>query len=155
MKRMFPLAGLLRLRHLQQDQAAVGLAAANSAQQGHAAIRGQARAAVLGIDANPSTIAAMQAMAAARSSSRSMLADLEALGANHQAAVDAAQAAFDAARADAIRLEKLELRHTEALAAEDLQAEQLLLDEIASTRWHRDHDQSGDQNRDQDRGETS
>ena len=138
MKRLFPLAGLLRLRHLQQDQASVDLAAANSALRNHDERHLHARGALAGLSATPTSLAAMHAMAAARASSRSMLGDLDALGRNHQAAVDAAQTTFDAATADSIRLEKLELRHDEALAAEDLHSEQTVLDEIASTRWHRD-----------------
>ncbi|MFC5930090.1 hypothetical protein D6T64_11055 [Cryobacterium melibiosiphilum] len=138
MKRLFPLAGLLRLRHLQQDQASVELAAANTALRAHDERHLHARAALYGLSATPTNMAALSAMAAARASSRSMLGDLDALGRNHQTAVDAAQTVFDSARADSIRLEKLEVRHAEALAAEDLHAEQTVLDEIASTRWHRD-----------------
>lgn len=140
MKRLFPLAGLLRLRHLQQDQASVDLATANSALRRHDERLVHARGALAGLTATPTNMAALHAMAAARASSRSMLGDLDALGRNYQTAVAAARTVFDAARADAIRLEKLEVRHAEALAVEDLHAEQTVLDEIASTRWHRNQD---------------
>ncbi|WP_231556235.1 hypothetical protein [Cryobacterium sp. MLB-32] len=86
-------------------------------------------------------------MAAARASSRSMLADLDALGQGHLATLAQAQSVFDAARAESIGLEKLEARHSAAVAAADLRAEQIVLDEIASTRWHRDqaaHDTTDD-----------
>ena len=142
MKRAFSLAGLLRLRHLQQDQAAGDLAAANLAQRTHEERHLHARAALFGLSATPTNMAALRAMAAARASSRSMLADLDALRRNHETAVAAAQTVFDAARADSIRLEKLELRHAQALVSEDLRAQQSVLDEIASTRWHRN--QAGD-----------
>ncbi|WP_104138990.1 MULTISPECIES: flagellar export protein FliJ [unclassified Cryobacterium] len=138
MIRHFPLAGLLRLRHLQQDQAASDLAEANARVAANEARRGRARSALSATAITPDTVAAMNAMAAARSSSRSMLADLDALGRNNAASLAEAQAAFDAARAEAIALEKLEVRHHETARAEDLRAEQIVLDEIASTRWHRD-----------------
>jgi flagellar FliJ protein len=137
MKRLFPLAGLLRLRHLQQDQASVELAAANSTLRSHEQRHLHARGALSGLDLTPTNLAALHAVAAARASSRSMLSDLDTLGRSHRSAVDAAQVVFDVARADSVRLEKLEARHAEALVAEDLHAEQTVLDEIASTRWHR------------------
>ena len=136
MGRLFPLAGLLRLRHLQQDQAASDLAEANARVAANEARRGRARSALSATSITPDTVAAMNAMAAARSSSRSMLADLDALGRNNAASLGEAQVAFDAARAEAIALEKLEVRHHETVAAEDLRVEQIVLDEIASTRWH-------------------
>ncbi|MBG6213590.1 flagellar FliJ protein [Cryobacterium sp. CAN_C3] len=142
MKRGFPLAGLLRLRRLQQDQAALDLAEANARVAAIEARRGRARSALNTSGATPQTVAAMNAMAAARSSSRSMLADLDALGRTNQTSADQAQTVFDAARAESIALEKLEVRHLSAVAAADLHAEQIVLDEIASTRWHRDQDNS-------------
>lgn len=138
MKRLFPLAGLLRLRHLEQDEAAGELAAANSRVQDTETRRDRARALLHGGAHSPTSAAAMHAMAAARSSSRSMLADLDALAQGHLATLAQAQTVFDAARAQSIGLEKLEARHTAAVAAADLHAEQIVLDEIASTRWHRD-----------------
>lgn len=138
MKRLFPLAGLLRLRHLQQGEAASELAAANSRVQDNQTRRDRARALLHGGASAPTSAAAMNAMAAARASSRSMLADLDALGQGHLATLDEAQKVFDAARAESIGLEKLEARHAAAVAAADLHADQIVLDEIASTRWHRD-----------------
>ncbi|MDH6237275.1 flagellar FliJ family protein [Cryobacterium sp. CG_9.6] len=137
MIRLFPLAGLLRLRHLEQDEAAGHLAAANSRVQDNDSRRDRARALLHGTADSPTTAAALQAMAAARSSSRSMLADLDALGQGHRESLRSAQSAFDAARAESKALEKLEARHAQAVAAADLHAEQIVLDEIASTRWHR------------------
>ena len=147
MKRIFPLAGLLRLRHIQQDEAAGKLAAANSRVQDNETRRDRARALLHTGAHTPTSAASMNAMAAARASSRSMLSDLDALGQGHLATLALAQTAFDAARAEAIGLEKLEARHIAAVAAADLHAEQIVLDEIASTRWHRDqaaHDESDD-----------
>jgi flagellar FliJ protein len=137
-RRAFPLAGLLRLRHLQQDQAAGDLSAANSRAQATGASLLRARSALDGIASAATNVETLYAIAAARASSRSMLADLDALSRNQESAVAEAQAAFDAARAESIGLEKLEDRHATAVATEELQAEQVVLDEIASVGWHRD-----------------
>lgn len=137
MSRFFPLAGLLRLRKLQQDQAALDLAEANARVAALQARRGRARSAVGALGNAPQTVAALNAMAAARSSSRSMLAELDALGRNHQESLDAAQSSYNAARSESVALEKLHDRHNAAVLAEDLHAEQTVLDEIAGARWHR------------------
>ena len=135
MSRLFPLAGLLRLRKLQQDQAALDLAEANARAATLEARHGRARTALSALENSPQTVAALNAMAAARSSSRSMLAELEALGRNQQESVDSAQTSYNAARAESVALEKLHDRHAAALLAEDLHAEQTVLDEIAGARW--------------------
>ena len=137
MSRLFPLAGLLRLRKLQQDQAALDLAEANARVAALEARHGRARTALGALGGSPQTIAALNALAVARSSSRSMLAELEALGRNHQETLGSAQSAFNAARAESVALEKLHERHAAALLAADLHAEQTVLDEIAGARWHR------------------
>jgi len=138
MKRLFPLAGLLRLRHLEQDEAAGRLAVANSRMQDNESRRDRARAHLNTTPDSPTTSAALHSMAAARASSRSMLADLDALGQGYRESLQTAQSAFNAARAESKSLEKLKDRHVDAVAAADLRAEQINLDEIASTRWHRD-----------------
>ncbi|WP_026551957.1 flagellar FliJ family protein [Arthrobacter sp. H20] len=132
MARAFPLAGLLRLRRIHQDQAAGELAAANAAVRAREADRG----ATMGfLDRSLSRVdsaQALSAVAAARASSRSMLRELEALETRSRADLDRAQAEFSAARARTISLEKLEERHTAAVQVEDLRTEQLVLDEIAT-----------------------
>ena len=138
MSRAFPLAGLLRLRHLQQDQAAGDLSAANSRLHEHSVVRDRARIALGGSPAEATSVEALYAVAAARASTRAMLADLDALGRRHEASAFSAQAAFDAARAKALSLEKLELRHADEVTLEEQRAEQIVIDEIASTSWHRD-----------------
>ena len=136
MKRAFSLTGLLRLRHLQQDEAAGALAAANRNATENTAARTESHTSMANIPLSATTSAALNAMAAARASSRSMLADLDGLGRNYAVAVGEAQKAFDIARAQSIGLEKLETRHAAAWNAEELHGEQTALDEIASTRWH-------------------
>jgi len=138
MNRTFSLTGLLRLRHLQQDEAAGVLAAANQSAGENAVKSTETRAAIASIPTTATTSAALSAMAAARASSRNMLAELDGLGRHYAAAVGEAQNAFDAARAQSVGLEKLESRHDAAWNAEELRGEQAVLDEIASTRWHRE-----------------
>ncbi|HEY9498135.1 MAG TPA: hypothetical protein VIQ78_03860 [Terrimesophilobacter sp.] len=140
MVRLFPLAGLLRLRHLQQDQAASQLAVANGRMRENSFRQMRARTALGSTLSEVANTAALHAVAAARASTRSTLADLEGLAAEHRAEVGQAQAVFDAARSRAIGLEKLEGRHAEAVAASDIHAEQTVLDEIASGAWHRNHE---------------
>ncbi|WP_312180783.1 flagellar FliJ family protein [Arthrobacter sp.] len=137
MGRDFPLAGLLRLRRLQQDSAAGSLAAANAKLRQSAEARSGAYESLAASPLEAADAATLHAIAAARASSRSMLADLLATEAVDNAAVNTAQAEFHAARARSVGLEKLENKHSDALAAEDLRAEQTILDELAGTTWHR------------------
>ncbi|TFD65275.1 flagellar FliJ family protein [Cryobacterium ruanii] len=137
MSRLFPLAGLLRLRRLQKDQAALDLAEANARVAASEARRGRARSALGALGSSPQTIAAINAMAAARSSSRSMLAELDAVGRNHEESLDSAESVFNSARAESVALAKLHERHAAAVLAADLHAEQTVLDEIAGARWRR------------------
>jgi len=137
MSRPFSLAGLLRLRHLQQDQAAGDLAVANARLRAAATRVDETRAALEHLPITPTGADTLYAIAAARASSRSMLAELTALDAvAQQVAVDA-QREFEAKKSAAVSLEKLEGRHGDLTAAEDLHAEQTVIDEIASTLWHR------------------
>jgi flagellar FliJ protein len=137
MKRDFALAGLLRLRHLQQDAAAGDLAAANALLNSNEARRAAASAALTVLPSEATGAASLAAIAAARTSAQSMLADLDALGREYRQTAESAHAAFAAKRAESVGLEKLEGRHGLFIAAEDLRAEQTVLDEIASTGWHR------------------
>ncbi|MCQ1951182.1 MULTISPECIES: flagellar FliJ family protein [Arthrobacter] len=139
MSRAFPLAGLLRLRQLQQDRAAGELAAANVRMRETHEARAEAYNALETSQTLSDAVdaATMNAIAAARASSRSMLADLNALGTRHTAEVEAARAEFSSARARSVGLEKLEGKFVEAEAAEDLRAEQTILDELAGSAWHR------------------
>ncbi|MDM7990883.1 flagellar FliJ family protein [Arthrobacter sp. zg-Y877] len=137
MSRTFPLAGLLRLRQLQQDRAAGELAAANVRMRETREARAEAYNTLETSLSEAVDVSTMNAIAAARSSSRSMLADLAALGTRHAAEVEAARAEFSSARARSVGLEKLEAKFAEAEAAEDLRTEQTILDELAGTAWHR------------------
>jgi flagellar FliJ protein len=137
MNRQFPLAGLLRLRKMQEDQAASGLARANSRSTTMRNRRADARTELGNSGETAGSSSAMLAIAAARASSQSMLADLDALSAAAEAQLAAARTEYTEARRQAVGLEKLELRHGAELAVADLRTEQGVLDEIASTSWHR------------------
>ncbi|MFI5085142.1 MAG: flagellar FliJ family protein [Actinomycetales bacterium] len=137
MARGFPLAGLLRLSHLREDAAAAELAGANARTSRLGARKNSVRRVLDETPSEVSNSAALAAVAAARSSSRSMLAELDAVVVQTRRERDAAQNEFDAARARTVRLEKLQTRHGERAAAEDLHAEQTVLDELAVTSWHR------------------
>ncbi|WP_208858859.1 hypothetical protein [Cryobacterium zongtaii] len=137
MTRQFSLAGLLRLRHLQQDQAAGDLAVANARLRAAATRIDETRAALEHLPISATGADTLYAIAAARASSRSMLAELAALDAVAQQGVVDAQREFESRKSAAVSLEKLEGRHGDLAAAEGLHAEQTIIDEIASTGWHR------------------
>ncbi|WIB01575.1 flagellar FliJ family protein [Curtobacterium sp. MCBA15_012] len=134
MARRFPLAGLLRLRHAEQDRAAAELAAANDRVRDAADARFAARRTLA--DAEGSTVvrdaATLSAVAAARASTRGMLEELDAVAKTRRADADAAQTAYNAARRAALGLEKLEDQHDREETAADLRTEQAALDEIAA-----------------------
>ncbi|WEO78976.1 hypothetical protein BJQ94_08050 [Cryobacterium sp. SO2] len=137
MSRAFSLAGLLRLRHLQQDQAAGDLAEANARTRDSAARIEETRAALEHLPSDPAGADTLYAIAAARASSRSMLSELAALDVVAKQAAVAAQSDYEARKAASVSLEKLEGRHGAAEAEAELHSEQAVIDEIASTGWHR------------------
>lgn len=137
MARTFPLAGLLGLRRLEENQAASALSAANNRAGAVHARRG---AALRDLGSSPSAVAdatALRMAAFARATSRSMLSDLAALSALAETDAAQAQEDFQAARARTVGLEKLEEKHAAAALVDDLRTEQIVLDEIASGSWQR------------------
>ncbi|MEN0086729.1 MAG: hypothetical protein AAGC66_18320 [Leifsonia sp.] len=137
MARAFALAGLLRLRQIEKEHAASDLAAANAMRRDASERQARAIAALHAVPVEATDASTLFAMAAARASSRSMLADLTALAAEAEAEAEVAQEAFTEAKKRAVGLEKLETRHREQLAAGDLNAEQAAIDEIATGAWQR------------------
>src|SRR5215218_4823463 len=127
----FSLAGLLGLRRRQEDQAAGALLRARSRASELAAQRTGVRDAMLGQTEEIGSIEALHAIAAARASTSSMLADLRTLEIGQDAEVERARVAHQQARAARTAIEKLETRHTEAEAAAALRAEQAVLDDLA------------------------
>lgn len=134
MARKFPLAGLLRLRHAEQDRAAAGLATANERLRDAADARVAARRSLAdqGDAQQIGDAATLSAVAAARAATRGMLEELDAVVQSRRAEADRAQDAYGTARRAALGLEKLEEQHTVAATAEELRAEQNALDEIAA-----------------------
>jgi flagellar protein FliJ len=127
----FSLSGLLRLRRRQEDQAAGALLRARSRASELAAQRTGVRDAMLTETGEIGSIEALHAIAAARASTSSMLADLRTLELDQDAEVQRARAAHEKARADRKAIEKLEARHAAAEAADALRAEQAVLDDLA------------------------
>lgn len=141
MSRQFSLAGLLRLRQIQQDQAATGLARARSRSSSVRARETSARRQLAATDEDIVSSASLRAVAASRSASHSMLADLQNLARVAETDEAAAREEFIAARTRSVGLEKLEARHHTEVSTADLRAEQSALDEISSTLWHREEQQ--------------
>jgi flagellar protein FliJ len=134
----FSLAGLLRLRRLQEDQAAASLAQARRTVRDTSARIAAVHAEMLTADAKIATADELWAIAATRSSSASMLAELAELERVQAEEVERRAAAHtDAARASR-SIEKLETKHGVEARAEDLRVEQLALDELAGRRGEDD-----------------
>jgi flagellar FliJ protein len=131
----FRLAGLLRLRKLQEEQAAAELARAN-AEKAAAVQRRRDTEALLndaGLPERTDTLS-WQVAVASRASLGGMLTEatlaVQAAGALAQQRT----AAWSATRVAATTLGKLEERHDETVRFETERAEQLLLDEAATRR---------------------
>jgi flagellar FliJ protein len=140
MARAFPLAGLLRLRQIEKDHAASDLAAANAFRRNADDRQARAIAALHNVSSETTDAASLFALAAARASSRSMLADLAALTERADREAAEAQAAFGEAKARAVGLEKLEARHNADITARDLSTEQAAIDEVATGAWVRERE---------------
>lgn len=140
MARAFRLAGLLRLRQAQQDQAAAALAASADRLRDAADARLRARRTLADSPTDVTDAATLSAVAAARASTRGMLVELDAVSARREAEHESARAAHAEARRAAVGLEKLEARHAEQVAAEELRAEQVVLDEIGAARRRAEDD---------------
>jgi flagellar FliJ protein len=140
MARLFPLAGLLRLRHLQQDEAAGALASANARLDGTSVQQNRARSALGASRVDVSSTESLYALAAGRASMRSTLSDLESLSERQRIEAEQATEAYSAAKSQAVRVEKLEAKHSEAATTEDLRVEQAVIDELASTAWFRERE---------------
>lgn len=149
MSRAFSLAGLLRVRELQEERAAAQLALANraklEAKVRRAAIEGTLagqefpdRATADVLDRHTHEVEAYtptwRATVAARASISAMLK--ESTDALNIASVSAETAAQEWAysKTRAAMIEKLRIRHLKELEAEDLREEQIVIDESALRR---------------------
>lgn len=135
MSRTFRLAGLLRLRRMQEEQAAADLARAN-AERHAAAERRRTSESLLGGSTLPSVgddltwRAAVAGRAALTSLATESVAALELAGERVRQASDH----WSDARTRATTLSKLEDRHEAEVRAEEERTEQLALDEVAGRR---------------------
>jgi len=132
MSRQFSLAGLLRVRGIQERAAAERLSRAVLDARHTEARDRHLRAALAGEGTDAVDVRSLAALAAARSASRSMLADLTALASVQQQSVADARAEHADARRAQRGLDRLADAHAERVRAEDLRAEQAELDEIAA-----------------------
>lgn len=130
----FRLAGLLRFRQAQEDQAAAALARANARRREHADRVGEVRDALSGAPSDPASAAALRASAAARSSARSMLLELQGHSESLTEDVAVAQRAVAVAKKRAASLEKLSEKHVVEQQRLLLHSEQVFLDELSSSR---------------------
>jgi flagellar FliJ protein len=129
---VFGLAGLLRVRRLKEERAA------------HEIVRARSRASELAQDRHQlieqlddhaheaRDVRGIHALAAARASTSTMLADLEALALTQRRVVAEAEGAHREARREVRTVEKLEEKHDEQEREAALRAEQTVLDELAS-----------------------
>ncbi|WP_159807562.1 flagellar FliJ family protein [Cellulomonas citrea] len=133
MSRKFGLAGLLRVRSIQEDRAAGALAAAHRTEQ-TARERAAATARALGaqVTAPVADPATWQAAVAARAALSGLLLEREAdeVAAAQVTAERTVQ--WSAARQATRSVERLAERHAQTVRVEDERAEQKVLDEVAS-----------------------
>lgn len=129
----FRLAGLLRFRKLQEDQAAAELGRANG-ETARARAHARAAAEALGAHAVPGAVdvQAFRAALAGRAALRTDMDVATALVANAARAAKEQEDVWKAARARSLPLEKLEERHAERVAQDELAADQLVIDEAAA-----------------------
>lgn len=139
MSRPYRLAGLLRLRRLEEDQAAADLATANAARRAALVRQSRSDDALADHDFDPATdVGAWRSAVAIRASLRSLAVESAAASSMAATEVHQREMAWADARRRAVPLEKLAERHEEAEMIEDLRQEQIVLDEIASRGPARD-----------------
>ncbi|WP_417564413.1 flagellar FliJ family protein [Microbacterium sp.] len=119
------------MRGIQEREAAQRLSRATiEADQTQARDR-RLRAALGGSDGDGLDGRSLAALAATRAAGRAMLADLSAVAATQQRALDAARIAHDDVRREVKGLDKLAQAHAGRVRADQLHREQAELDEIA------------------------
>jgi len=140
MSAQFSLAGLLRLRKLEEDQRAAELNSARDRESiGLARSRRVRRDLAEGAHEDPTAHASLASIAATRASSATMLEELAEIDRANAAEGEAAAAAHSDAHRKTLGLEKLEERFDEKQRVEELRQEQLLLDDLSSRAWHAEH----------------
>lgn len=131
MKRGFPLAGLLRIRGIQQRAAAAHLSRAAMEEQRTEARDRQVRAALTASADTPGDVRTLAALAASRVAARSVLSDLATLRRTQADEVEAARARHADARRAEQGIERLATAFDQRERARREALEQTALDEIA------------------------
>ena len=132
MTREFSLAGLLRVREIQERAAAQRLSRAVIDARHTEARDRHLRSALAGEGTDAVDVRSLAALAAARSAGRSMLAELSALAEVQSQSVDEARAEHAEARRAMRGLDRLADAHAVRERTDELRVEQAELDEIAS-----------------------
>lgn len=135
MSRGFTLAGLLRLRRVEEDRRAVELNSARESEAIGIARTHRVRAALSESGADAESYASLVSIAATRASTAEMLVELGEIDAAAAGEVASAVTAHANAHRRTLGLEKLEARFEKQRAAEELKAEQRLLDDLATRAW--------------------
>lgn len=134
-QRRFRLAGLLRLRKLQEEQAAAELGRAIGTRE-RALARAEKARRELGGHSVPEAVdvATWRAVVAARSALHQNVVMATAVVTTAEHDVTEREDAWQETRVRMVPLEKLAEKHEQRVTAEDLRAEQIVLDEAASRR---------------------
>ena len=133
----FTLAGLLRLRRLEEDQRALELNTARERESIGVARTRRIRNSLAETSVDPESFSSIASIAATRATSANLLAELAELDRAAAAEVELAAAEHAVAHGRTAGLEKLEERFIERTTAEELRAEQLALDDLSARAWHR------------------
>ncbi|OLT54267.1 flagellar export protein FliJ [Cellulosimicrobium sp. CUA-896] len=131
----FRLAGVMRLRKLEEDQARMRLAGADADLTETLERVGGLAAYVEASPEHAGSRASLAAIAASRAASGSLFAVLEAEARLRVQEVDDARVELQRARTASLGLEKLQERHDDATAQAEGRAEQAALDEVAASSW--------------------
>lgn len=137
MSRLFPLAGLLRIRKMEEDTSRQRLAEANANLSETLEEVGGLHAYLAQERDRTGVNASLAAVAASRAATAGLLAVLDMEAEQREAEVEEARAAYSGTRMRARALEKLADRHESQVVAEELAAEQVQLDEAAVSSWAR------------------
>ncbi|GGD75085.1 hypothetical protein [Microbacterium murale] len=132
MTRDFSLAGLLRVREIQERAAAQRLSRAVIDARHTEARDRRLRTALAGEGTEAVDVRSLAALAAARGAGRSLLADLSSLDAIQQEELAQARSEHADARCAMRGLDRLADAHAVRERTEELRSEQAELDEIAS-----------------------
>lgn len=135
MERTFRLAGLLRLRRLEEERAAAALAAANAEARRAEATRDERVNVMAGtVFPRHADEGLWRTAVAARASLTALVGEAEVLAEVAARRGELATQDWSAARSRVSMLDKLAERHEASVRAEDNRVEQQLLDEAAARR---------------------